>query len=79
MQKELAEIFYKYGEEPRSRALARAIVAARQQKKITTTGQLCLFDSTILCKANTFVSIQSLGASLTGTWAFSTSIYYYMC
>lgn len=39
-EKELADIFYKYGEETRSRALARAIVAARQQKKITTTGQL---------------------------------------
>ncbi len=37
---ELADIFYHYGEERRSRPLARAIVAARAQMPILTTGQL---------------------------------------
>jgi 16S rRNA (cytosine1402-N4)-methyltransferase len=36
-EEELAKLFYEYGEEPRSRALARAIVAARQRAPITTT------------------------------------------
>ena len=37
---ELADVIYQYGEERRSRAVARAIVAARQQAPITTTGEL---------------------------------------
>jgi 16S rRNA (cytosine1402-N4)-methyltransferase len=37
---ELANILYNYGEERRSRALSRAIVAAREQRPIRTTGQL---------------------------------------
>ena len=37
---ELANVFFKYGEEPRSRILARAIVRSRGTKKIETTGQL---------------------------------------
>ena len=37
---ELADVIYQYGEERRSRAVARAIVAARQQAPITSTGQL---------------------------------------
>ncbi|MCL4535673.1 MAG: 16S rRNA (cytosine(1402)-N(4))-methyltransferase RsmH [Bacteroidetes bacterium] len=37
---ELADIFYRYGEERRSRPLARAITAAREQSPIRTTGQL---------------------------------------
>jgi 16S rRNA (cytosine1402-N4)-methyltransferase len=37
---ELANIIYKYGEEPRSRAIARAIVKARAEAAIRTTLQL---------------------------------------
>lgn len=37
---ELADVFYKYGEEPRSRVLARAIVKSRGTKRIETTDQL---------------------------------------
>jgi 16S rRNA (cytosine1402-N4)-methyltransferase len=37
---ELAEIFWEYGEEKYSRPIARAIVAARQNNPITTTGVL---------------------------------------
>ncbi|MDA1334656.1 MAG: 16S rRNA (cytosine(1402)-N(4))-methyltransferase RsmH [bacterium] len=37
---ELADIFHKYGEERESRKYARAIVKARKEKRIVTTGQL---------------------------------------
>ncbi len=37
---ELARIFFAYGEEPRSRAVARAIVQARETTPIRTTGEL---------------------------------------
>jgi 16S rRNA (cytosine1402-N4)-methyltransferase len=37
---ELAKIFFEYGEEPRSRAVARAIVQARETAPILTTGEL---------------------------------------
>jgi 16S rRNA (cytosine1402-N4)-methyltransferase len=37
---ELADLIYAFGEERRSRAVARAIVAARRSAPITTTGQL---------------------------------------
>jgi 16S rRNA (cytosine1402-N4)-methyltransferase len=37
---ELAKIFFEYGEEPRSRAVARAIVQARETAPIRTTGEL---------------------------------------
>jgi 16S rRNA (cytosine1402-N4)-methyltransferase len=37
---ELAKIFFEYGEEPRSRAVARAIVQARETTPIRTTGEL---------------------------------------
>lgn len=37
---ELAEIFFRYGEERRARCIARAIDRARQRAPITTTGQL---------------------------------------
>jgi len=37
---DLADILYKYGEERQSRRIARAIVAARAEKPITTTGEL---------------------------------------
>lgn len=36
----LADVLFRYGEEPRSRALARAIVKERGTKKIETTAQL---------------------------------------
>jgi 16S rRNA (cytosine1402-N4)-methyltransferase len=36
----LADLIYQYGEEHRSRAVARAIVAARKAQRITTTKQL---------------------------------------
>ncbi|MGE0862475.1 MAG: 16S rRNA (cytosine(1402)-N(4))-methyltransferase RsmH [Vicinamibacterales bacterium] len=37
---ELADVIYRFGEERRSRQVARAIVTARQQSPITTTGRL---------------------------------------
>jgi 16S rRNA (cytosine1402-N4)-methyltransferase len=37
---ELADLIYAFGEERRSRAVARAIVAARRTAPITTTGRL---------------------------------------
>jgi len=37
---ELADIIFRYGEERRSRRVARAIVEARKQKRIETTGEL---------------------------------------
>lgn len=37
---ELADIFYEFGEERQSRRIARAIVAARAEAPITTTGRL---------------------------------------
>jgi 16S rRNA (cytosine1402-N4)-methyltransferase len=37
---ELADIFWRYGEERRSRRVARAIVETRQAKRIETTGEL---------------------------------------
>jgi len=39
-EEELARILQEYGGERRARAIAQAIVAARQQQPITTTGQL---------------------------------------
>ena len=39
-EKDLADIFYKFGEEYRSRRVAKAIVMARADTPITTTGQL---------------------------------------
>lgn len=46
-EKDLADIFYKYGEEHRSRRVAKAIVMARAENPITSTGQL----SVIVAKA----------------------------
>lgn len=37
---ELADVIYQFGEERRSRRVARAIVTAREREAITTTGQL---------------------------------------
>lgn len=39
-EKELARIFFEYGEERRSRQVAKAIVEARRKKPIRTTGEL---------------------------------------
>ncbi|MBI4726568.1 16S rRNA (cytosine(1402)-N(4))-methyltransferase RsmH [candidate division TA06 bacterium] len=39
-EKELADIFYRYGEEQKSRKIARAVVEARSKNPIETTGQL---------------------------------------
>ena len=39
-EQELADVIYRFGEERRSRHVARAIVAARQQARIETTGRL---------------------------------------
>ena len=39
-EKELAKIFFEFGEEPKSRALARAIVRAREEEPFQTTSQL---------------------------------------
>ncbi len=39
-EKELARIFFEYGEERRSRQVARAIVEARKKKKFRTTAEL---------------------------------------
>jgi 16S rRNA (cytosine1402-N4)-methyltransferase len=39
-EKELADIIYQYGDERKSRAVARAIVKAREEESITTTRQL---------------------------------------
>jgi 16S rRNA (cytosine1402-N4)-methyltransferase len=39
-ERELADIIYKYGEEPSSRRIAHAIVEARRQQRITTTSAL---------------------------------------
>lgn len=39
-EKEIADILYKYGEEPKSRRIAKKIVEQRQVKKIETTTEL---------------------------------------
>ena len=39
-ERELADVIYEFGEERHSRRIARAIVAAREQRPIETTGQL---------------------------------------
>lgn len=39
-EKELAQLFYEYGEERRSRQAAKAIVEARRKKRIKTTAEL---------------------------------------
>jgi 16S rRNA (cytosine1402-N4)-methyltransferase len=39
-ESDLADLIYKYGEERKSRAVARAIVKARAEEKITTTKRL---------------------------------------
>ena len=40
-EKQLLDIFYKYGEEKKSSYIAKGIVEARREKKVETTFQLC--------------------------------------
>jgi len=47
-EKELGELFRDYGEEPRWRRAAKAIVEARRKKKIRTTTDLCEVLKTVL-------------------------------
>ncbi len=47
-QDDLADVFFRYGEEPRSRSLARAIVRARETREIETTIQLAEIVSRVL-------------------------------
>jgi 16S rRNA (cytosine1402-N4)-methyltransferase len=39
-EKELAGLFFRYGEEKNSRRIARAVVSARERKSVSTTGEL---------------------------------------
>ncbi|MGH8005219.1 MAG: 16S rRNA (cytosine(1402)-N(4))-methyltransferase RsmH [Limisphaerales bacterium] len=39
-EESLANLYFRYGEEPKARALARFLVKARQKERITTTGEL---------------------------------------
>ena len=39
-ERELADLFFRYGEEKNARRIARAVAAARDRKPITTTGEL---------------------------------------
>src|SRR2546428_556848 len=45
---ELADLIYRYGEEPASRRIAHRIVEERQRQPITTTGQLAAIVSSAL-------------------------------
>jgi len=49
-EQELATIFWTYGQERHGRALARALVYARQKKPITTTGELVAVVEQVLGK-----------------------------
>lgn len=50
-ESDLADLIYKYGEERKSRAVARAIVKARAEEKITTTKRLAdIVASTVYAK-----------------------------
>ncbi|MDO8498809.1 MAG: 16S rRNA (cytosine(1402)-N(4))-methyltransferase RsmH [bacterium] len=46
-EKEMAELFLKYGEEPFAKAIAKKIVEERERKKITTTNQLSQIISSV--------------------------------
>ena len=50
-EKELADIIYKYGEERHSRRVAKAIIEARKEEKITTTGQLATIVRSVVWQA----------------------------
>ncbi len=47
-EKDIADIIWQYGEERASRAIARAIVKARSNSRITTTGQLASIIESVL-------------------------------
>lgn len=47
-EQELADVIYQFGEERRSRAIARAIVASRAEAAIETTGQLAAIVAGVL-------------------------------
>ncbi len=49
-QERLSQIIFEYGEEPKARALARAIVKAREQKHLETTGELASLALRVLGK-----------------------------
>lgn len=49
-EEELADVIYKYGEEPKARVLARAIVAARKTKPFETTTELSHLAQNIIKK-----------------------------
>ncbi len=46
----LSKVIFEYGEEPKARALARAIVRAREQKHLETTGELAALALRVLGK-----------------------------
>ncbi|NVK20188.1 MAG: 16S rRNA (cytosine(1402)-N(4))-methyltransferase RsmH [Methylocystaceae bacterium] len=50
-EKDLADIIYKYGEERHSRRVAKAIVEARKEEEITTTGQLAKIVRSVVWQA----------------------------
>ena len=50
-EREIADVLWRYGEERRSRRIARAIVAARQQQAITRTAQLAALIAACLGRA----------------------------
>lgn len=62
-EKDLGELFQKYGEEPRWRRAAKAIVEARRKKNITTTKEL----SSVL--------LEALKTPLKGKWHPATLIF----
>ena len=53
-EKDLADILYTYGEEPRAKQIAKAIVATRTQKPFTTTQELALLIRQIVPKYKDF-------------------------
>ncbi len=62
-EKDLGELFLKYGEEPRWRKAATAVVQARRKKPIETTGQLAQ------------VIVDALKSPLKGKWHPATLIF----
>jgi 16S rRNA (cytosine1402-N4)-methyltransferase len=49
-EEKLAKVLWEYGEEPKSRALARAIVKAREEKRFETTDELAALAERVLYK-----------------------------
>ena len=42
-EEDIARVLWEYGEERRSRSIARKVVAARETKQLETTAELCRF------------------------------------